>query len=190
MAQNKGPRLEGRNGEVWRRYLSGWTQERIAAEHGITQSRVSRIIAEVRESIPEEDRQAVATTVIERLDRVVAEATAILERDHPVVHQGRIVHDIVEYVRDEDGNISIGEDGNPLAAKVARLVDDSPKLQALDRILKADDARRRLLGLDAPRQTELSGTVTTTTVEPELLARLRERNARLVDPGDPGGTGD
>ncbi|MBE4789950.1 sigma factor-like helix-turn-helix DNA-binding protein [Streptomyces caniscabiei] len=61
-------RLEGRNGAIWRAYLEGRTQEAIAEEFGVSQQRVSQIISEVRESIPEVNRVAAALLDLERLD--------------------------------------------------------------------------------------------------------------------------
>lgn len=49
-------RLGGRNGEIWRQYASGRTQEWIAERHGIDQSRVSQILIEVRKSLPDDAR--------------------------------------------------------------------------------------------------------------------------------------
>lgn len=64
-------RLDGRNGRVWRAYLHGATQERIAAEQGVSQQRVSQILAEVRESIPDDSRADAALLDLERLDAVL-----------------------------------------------------------------------------------------------------------------------
>lgn len=61
-------RLEGRNGQIWRAYLEGHTQEAIAERFGISQQRVSQIIEEVRESIPEVARVAAALLDLERMD--------------------------------------------------------------------------------------------------------------------------
>lgn len=61
-------RLHGRDGAIWRSYLLGRTQEAIAAEHNISQQRVSQILAEVRASIPEDARTDAALVDLERLD--------------------------------------------------------------------------------------------------------------------------
>ncbi|MEV2228390.1 sigma factor-like helix-turn-helix DNA-binding protein [Streptomyces phaeochromogenes] len=61
-------RLEGRNGAIWRAYLEGHTQEAIAEKFDITQQRVSQIINDVRESVPEVARVAAALLDLERLD--------------------------------------------------------------------------------------------------------------------------
>lgn len=71
MPQKDGPRLEGRNGEIWRGYLFGKTQEALAEEFGISQSRVSQVIAEVRESLPETDAQELRRADLERLDAML-----------------------------------------------------------------------------------------------------------------------
>lgn len=65
-------RLGGRNGDVWRAYLLGRTQESIAEEYGISQQRVSQIISEVRESIPEVNRVAAALLDLERMDLLLS----------------------------------------------------------------------------------------------------------------------
>lgn len=158
MTQRKGPRLEGRNGMIWQRYLEGWSQARIAEEFELTQRRVSKIICDVREGIPEEEKLAVTTTVIARYDRVLVEAFDILNATHyQTTPAGKVVHDIVEYARDDDGSILLDAAGNPKAREVRKIEDPTPKIQALDRVLKAEAARVRLLGLEAPTRSEVSG---------------------------------
>jgi hypothetical protein len=69
---------------------------------------------------------------LERLDRMWESALAIAERFHVVVSNGRVVYD--------------GE--RPVE-------DDMPALQAIDRLLRIQERRARLLGLDAPTKTEV-----------------------------------
>ncbi len=73
------PRLEGRDGQVWAAYVDGRTQEAIATEHGITQQRVSQILAGVREVIPASDRADALLLDLERLDRVLVAFMPIAE---------------------------------------------------------------------------------------------------------------
>lgn len=68
MSQRDGPRLDGRDGEVWRAYLYGHTQEQIATDHGISQSRVSQILTEIRQSIPQTSKTDAALLDLERLN--------------------------------------------------------------------------------------------------------------------------
>jgi predicted transcriptional regulator len=82
MPQRDGPRLDGRNGQIWRSYILGHTQEQIAAEHDLSQARVSEIIRAVRESIPDNARADAALLAMERLDALLTSLMpAALEGD-------------------------------------------------------------------------------------------------------------
>jgi hypothetical protein len=72
----------------------------------------------------------------ERLDRLTREAFAVLDHDHLTISQGGKV------VRDDDGNL---------------VHDDGPKLAAIDRLLRIEERRARLYGMDAP--TKFSATL-------------------------------
>jgi transcriptional regulator with XRE-family HTH domain len=72
MPQDEDPRLYGRDGEIWRAHLHGHTQERIAADKGISQQRVSQIIRDIRASIPESSKVDAALDDLERLSLVLA----------------------------------------------------------------------------------------------------------------------
>jgi hypothetical protein len=91
-----------------------------------------------------------------RLDDLYAKVVQVLEREHVTVSQGRVVY---------------GEDG-------AAVPDDDWILKAVDRLVRIDDARRRnsesrrrLLGLDQPVKTQISGGLTYEVIgiDPEAL---------------------
>lgn len=65
-------RLEGRDGAIWSAYVGGATQEAIAAEHGISQQRVSQVLAEVRATIGDMARMDAALLAQERADALLA----------------------------------------------------------------------------------------------------------------------
>lgn len=65
-------RLEGRDGRIWAAYVGGASQEAIAAEHGISQQRVSQVLAEVRESIGDAARTDAALLALERTHALLA----------------------------------------------------------------------------------------------------------------------
>ncbi|MFD5814404.1 hypothetical protein [Streptomyces sp. NPDC127038] len=100
-----------------------------------------------------------------RLEQLETAAREVLERHHVTVSAGgQIVH----------------HQGEPL-------LDDAPVLQAIDRLLKIEDSRRRngesrrkLLGLDAPSRV---------SIEAEQLGREIGRllDAALDDPGEAAG---
>jgi hypothetical protein len=68
-----------------------------------------------------------------RLDELWVKAAQVLNRQHVSVSHGRIVK---------------ADDGEPL-------LDDAPVLAAIDRMLKIQERRARLLGLDAPTKVEV-----------------------------------
>lgn len=82
---------------------------------------------------------------LQRLDALYDSVLEVMERQHITVSNGRVVS-----LKDDDG----------IETPVP---DDAPVLQAADRLLKIEDARRRngerrakLLGLDAPQALEVS----------------------------------
>lgn len=80
----------------------------------------------------------------DQLDSMYRSVMRVLETTHLKVNDGRVV-----YYDEPDGN------GPPKP-----LLDDSPVLAAVDRLLKIQKARRELYGLDAPTKVETSGSVT------------------------------
>lgn len=113
----------------------GWPYPRIAAELGYKHkadayNAVQRVL---KETVREAGEQ-VRVLELERLDRLEAAANEVLERNHVTVSHGKIV---------------AGPDGAPL-------FDDAPVLQAIDRLLKIQERRARLLGLDAPVKKDVS----------------------------------
>lgn len=93
---------------------------------------------------------------LERLDDMYRRAQAVLERRHVTVSQGRVVR----------------LDDEPLE-------DDGPVLAALDRLLKIQERRARLLGLDAPTQVQAEVVqVTESDIElRQLIAEAKASNA-------------
>lgn len=93
-----------------------------------------------------------------RLEELWRRAWQVLARDHYVTQLGHLVQ---------------GPDGGPL-------VDDAPKLAAIDRLLKVQQRRAALLGLDAPTKVQA---ITVDTVEAEIERLSRQ----LGITGDSGG---
>lgn len=136
-------------------YKLGWTYDEIAPEVGYRDR--SGAYRAVERAISEQIREPaehVRRAEVARLDMVLKAAFKVLHRDHYVVNAGKIVYEVLEYRRTPDGGIALDESGNPIAEKLAPLLDDKPKLEAIDRILKIMARRARLLGLDAPTQFE------------------------------------
>jgi hypothetical protein len=133
------PRLLGRNGDIWRAYLDGASQEKIGQRYGISQQQVSRVIAEVRASIP---APVIADIMRDEADRVAAlyEMTMEIARaKHPVVSLQRA--EVVTLL-----------DGTPLE-------DAGPKLAAINTALRIHERIAKALGTDAATKVDTTAAV-------------------------------
>jgi hypothetical protein len=99
------------------------------ANRSAARKAVQRALADTVREPAEEVRQI----QLAQLDRLTREALKVLERTHIHVSQGRVVK---------------SDDGVPLE-------DDAPVLNAIDRLLKIQERRAKLLGLDAPSKVEV-----------------------------------
>lgn len=92
----------------------------------------------------------------ERLDHMRREALRVLETTHYKVNNGVVVHATLE------------ECGCPAwetCPHAKPLLDDSPVLAAIDRLLKIEERQARLHGLDAPVKHDVSVSSVTVRVE-------------------------
>lgn len=151
-------RLAGRNGVIWRDYCGGMTQEALAVREGISQARVSQIIAQVRDSIPEEDRELEVQRSLEMLRELRAGA--------------------LEVYRMAPAPVFVGKDGDPAQdpETLEYVRDHSGRLRALDTALKVDQRIATLLGLDAAQKLDMN----VATGEARQAERLAEEAARRV----------
>jgi hypothetical protein len=134
--------------------IQGKTFRAIADELGMPQSRVERRINEyIRENVgplADELREIESR----RLDDLTLRAYGVLTGSHPLVQNGRIVY----------------HDDKPVQ-------DTRPVLGAIDRLIRIQERRARLLGLDQP--TQVSATVHEIGMDDiELAALIREAKAR------------
>ena len=98
----------------------------------------------------EEPAENLRAIEIARLDGMMAECLKVMKAYHIVVNQGVAVRDPrFQFDPEEHEDGSVPED--------ALLRDTGPVLSAVDRLLKISERRSKLLGLDAPKRTELSG---------------------------------
>lgn len=116
----------------------GYTYQQIADELGESGApavyrRVQRAISRVIQEPAEEVR----TFELDRLDRMWREVEAILEAEHIVVQHGKVVYT---------------NTGEPLP-------DHDSKMRAVASLLKIQERRAKLLGLDAATKTQVSGGV-------------------------------
>ncbi|MFL1903093.1 hypothetical protein ACJWDR_28910 [Streptomyces tauricus] len=147
------PEKAERDTEAARLHAHGYTDGMIAEKLGYPSIQAAR---EGRRKVLAEITQAPAAEIIElevrkldmelvRLEHLERDVRKVLDAEHITVSNGKVIID----PRTEQ----------PLA-------DDSPILQAADRLVKIEDARRRnaerrarLLGLDAEQKVSVSGSV-------------------------------
>lgn len=147
--------LEGRNGEIWRQVMIyGWTEERCAQEHGITQQRVSQIISAVRKELRPYVAEELIQQSMEFLRKTQEKAWEIAEMAGAPVAVGK------------DGNVLYEPCGCAQYVEFGRcdhpravVRDYSGRLNALRLAHDIDKSVRKLHGLDAPEKREMSGNV-------------------------------
>lgn len=138
----EGAALEGRDGEVYRAVtVYRKSQERVAKEFGISQQRVSQILAEVRKQLPATDLDIMRSESLELYADLGRRALEIVDLTPAPLLAGK------------DGTPQI----DPDTGKTIR--DYGGRLKAMDMALKIDDQRRKLMGLDAATKAEVAGAV-------------------------------
>jgi hypothetical protein len=132
-----GRRLEGRNGRVWEDYCAGWTQEALAEREGISQQRVSQIIAAVRATIPPTD-----------LDEARQRHVAFLEE---MQRQAADIARLPAAQAYSNGRPMVDDQGAPI-------MDYGGKLAAMKTAVGITERAAKLLGLDAPAKVDVGVT--------------------------------
>lgn len=115
-----------------------------------------RAVQRCREAVLREAGAELIASEAQQLDDLFAAALEVLERDHLTVSHGHIVRD---------------DDGQPI-------IDDGPKLAAIDRLLRIRESYRKLYGADSP--VKVDATVHEVTQQDvELQEMLRDAKAKM-----------
>jgi hypothetical protein len=147
-----------RNEEMWRLYCSGWTQTEIARKYGLSQARISVILAGVRSSLPERKRE-------DLIDRELAFLDGIRKR-------------AIELTQMLPAPVTAGRDGavvrDPVTDEVVR--DFSGHVQGFKLAIESHDRFVRMLGLNQPQEINVqmtqAETVAAQTAAAESAARM------------------
>jgi DNA-binding CsgD family transcriptional regulator len=132
-------RMEGRNGQIWREYVRGATQEALAEKYGIGQQRVSQILAAVREKIGTQERAELIAEEIDLFRTLRAEVLSeIWDAKGAPVTAGK------------DGDIVL----DPETGEVVR--DVSAKIAALNQARALSERMHKLLGLEATQKIDVN----------------------------------
>ncbi|MEY9876628.1 hypothetical protein ABH931_006138 [Streptacidiphilus sp. MAP12-33] len=145
----KDPSLPERDAEFLRLRKRGLAYRAIAAETGYDVKTVHEAVKNAMAAITEEPAQEVRQLELERLDDMWMAVMQVLEAKHFKVSDGRLVR--------------LGDEP---------LEDDAPVLAAVDRLLRIQERRSKLLGLDSAQRVDMSGGVTyeIVGVDPSLLS--------------------
>lgn len=135
------PTEDGRDEEIYLKYVKGRRQSALAAEYGLIQQRIAQIIKEQRALIEAEDRAELIRDSLELQRHIKSEALKIadmLGAPMAVGKEGTILYD-------------------PDTGAVVR--DYAARMKALALAAQADDTIAKRLGLDAATKTESTDTV-------------------------------
>jgi hypothetical protein len=114
------------------------TYQQIADELGLAdRGHAWRLVQRARETVMRPAAEELLRSEAEQLDELYAQALEILDRDHVMVNQGRII---------------VGDDGKPL-------LDDGPKLAAIRELRQIRESFRKLHGLDSETKLNVTGSV-------------------------------
>lgn len=150
-------RLAGRNGEIWRAYCRGATMEDLAGRYGVTMQRVSQIIEQVADSIPQQERKALVDAEVDFFRQTRTEIMDL-------------------WLNTNGAPVTAGKDGvivrDPETGEVVR--DHTGRLNALNIAERYSARMHKLLGLDAPLAVHLTGeeAEAAKTAAAEALAHL------------------
>lgn len=139
----------------------GLTYPKIAEQLGFRDQWAARTAVEraLRDTVAEPASE-VRVLELARLDHALMVAFRILRTDHLLISAGKTV-----------------EVYDPETGQVTRLIDDKPKLAAIDRIIRISERRSKLLGLDAPTQLQV---LTVDVIDAEIARLAAELG---IEPG-------
>jgi hypothetical protein len=147
--------------EAYRLRLRGHSLRAIGSIMGFSHEKARQLIALEAEKLTLPLADELRKQQLDRLNDARLAVMAVLERKHVHISDGRVV-------RDKDPETGLL--GEPIE-------DDAPVLQAVDRLVKIEDRIAKLLGLDAPVQSEINATVETRPAELlTLIERARQQS--------------
>ena len=131
-------RLMGRNGDIWREYCQGATQEELALKYGKAQSVISDAIRHVRDSIPQVERQDLIKEMVDYFRSLRVTVMEIAAMPAPPVTAGK------------DGDLVL----DPDTGKHVR--DYSTRINAIRTAVTIADREIDILGLKGEQKVRIS----------------------------------
>lgn len=176
-----------RDAEALRLRSRGWTYQQIADELGYYDRRTAyRAVEQALKDTLQEPAENLRKLEVDRLDEMYRHALAVVERQHVAISQGRVVRRKIPILDSAGEQVMDPHTDEPMF-RYEEVLDDAPLLAALDRLLKIQERRARLLGLDAPARSRVE-VVTQDQIEvaiENLERQIAERERELAN-GVPG----
>ena len=133
---------------------------------------VNRRLAQRQKELGERADSLIAELLSE-LDEMAAVAWRVLESQHVMISDGRVVRDVDAWtatmLKDPEFVARHGADPSAWTVYAPPLVDQAPILQAIDRLTRITERKAKLLGLDKPTLVEAGLTVTITGMSQEEM---------------------
>jgi PHD/YefM family antitoxin component YafN of YafNO toxin-antitoxin module len=159
---------------------SGLTFESIAAALNCSRTRAFELVKSALKTVVQTPTEALRDEALRRLETMWDQTLAIWSAAEPLIQNGAPV---MLAVTDSDGQPVINMKTNqPL---VMPAVDKRLMLQVTDRLLRIEESRRKLLGIDQPQRVEVAGdpSAVVQSMDQERLERaLAEGLRRLRAP--------
>ncbi|MGP3917668.1 hypothetical protein [Nonomuraea sp. 10N515B] len=131
---DRDPDTARRDAEACRLRAQNLTYRQIAAELGVDVHTAYDAVQRGLRDTLQEPADEVRRLELDRLDELAQKAREVMLATHYLVSQGRVVR---------------------LTRGGAPLEDNGPALQAIDRLLRIQERRARLLGLDSPQRVSI-----------------------------------
>jgi hypothetical protein len=149
----------------------GWSYQRIAghlgfASKGHAHNAVQRAFADIPTPGAEEAKKA----DLERLDRLIEQAWAVMLRPHVAISNGHVIRKRTgKYELHPDGTERLDDKGQPIPVW-ENVLDDGPVLAAVAQIRALVERRAKIFGYEAPSRSRVE-VITPDVIEAEI-ARL------------------
>lgn len=105
--------------------------------------------------IPYEQVEEARRLDLERLDRLIEQAWAVMEREHVTVSQGRVVGKQTGWKLDPDTGETLRDGDNQPIPEYTDILDDGPLLAAIREIRGLLERRAKIIGYEAPARHEV-----------------------------------
>jgi hypothetical protein len=161
----------------------GWSYQRIADEIGFaSKGHAHDAVMRAFADMPTEEAKHAREADLERLDRLIEQAWQVMLTPHLTVNNGKVIRQFAGYELRPDGTEALDADGKriPLFADV---LDDGPRLAAVNTIKGLLERRAKIFGYDAPAKSRIE-VVTADMIESQI-SELEFQLARN-DPADTG----